>query len=148
MAEGSRLESLPRGSRRARHMRACHFPGGRSDRLADDTAAPHDLASSECRKMPLLLCARGRGRTGMGFPPRDFKSLASTNFATRASARRRILQKRAPLTRLADTCRYGAKLMNLRDLRPRPATEASGRGARHTVQPVYTASFDRLCATF
>ncbi len=29
--------------------------------------------------------ARGRARTGMVLPPRDFKSLASTNFATRAS---------------------------------------------------------------
>ncbi len=28
--------------------------------------------------------ARGRNRTGTVFPPRDFKSLASTNFATRA----------------------------------------------------------------
>ena len=28
--------------------------------------------------------ARGRTRTGMEFPPRDFKSLASTSFATRA----------------------------------------------------------------
>ena len=28
--------------------------------------------------------ARGRNRTGMGSPPRDFKSLASTDFATRA----------------------------------------------------------------
>jgi hypothetical protein len=37
--------------------------------------------------------ARGRTRTGTGFPPRDFKSLASTNFATRATARRAILQK-------------------------------------------------------
>ena len=31
------------------------------------------------------LCgARGRTRTGMELPPRDFKSLASTSFATRA----------------------------------------------------------------
>ena len=29
--------------------------------------------------------ARGRTRTGTGVIPRDFKSLASTNFATRAS---------------------------------------------------------------
>ncbi len=29
--------------------------------------------------------ARGRTRTGTGLLPRDFKSLASTNFATRAS---------------------------------------------------------------
>ena len=28
--------------------------------------------------------ARGRNRTGTVLPPRDFKSLASTNFATRA----------------------------------------------------------------
>ena len=28
--------------------------------------------------------ARGRTRTGTVLPPRDFKSLASTNFATRA----------------------------------------------------------------
>lgn len=28
--------------------------------------------------------ARDRNRTGTGLPPRDFKSLASTNFATRA----------------------------------------------------------------
>ena len=31
--------------------------------------------------------ARGRNRTGTVFPPRDFKSLASTNFATRANFR-------------------------------------------------------------
>ena len=30
--------------------------------------------------------ARGRTRTGTEFPPRDFKSLASTNFATRAKS--------------------------------------------------------------
>ena len=30
--------------------------------------------------------ARDRGRTDTVFPPRDFKSLASTNFATRAEA--------------------------------------------------------------
>ncbi len=29
--------------------------------------------------------ARGRNRTGTVLPPRDFKSLASTNFATRAA---------------------------------------------------------------
>ena len=37
---------------------------------------------------PLQACdlsgARGRNRTGTVFLPRDFKSLASTNFATRA----------------------------------------------------------------
>ena len=32
--------------------------------------------------------ARGRNRTGTVLPPRDFKSLASTNFATRAGAAR------------------------------------------------------------
>ena len=31
-----------------------------------------------------LYGARGRNRTGTVFLPRDFKSLASTNFATRA----------------------------------------------------------------
>ena len=36
---------------------------------------------SECFE---LRGARGRTRTGMEFPPRDFKSLASTSFATRA----------------------------------------------------------------
>ena len=30
--------------------------------------------------------ARGRNRTGMGLPPADFKSDASTSFATRATA--------------------------------------------------------------
>ena len=30
--------------------------------------------------------ARGRTRTGTELPPRDFKSLASTNFATRANS--------------------------------------------------------------
>jgi hypothetical protein len=34
-----------------------------------------------------LYGARGRSRTGTVFPPRDFKSLASTNFATRALRR-------------------------------------------------------------
>ncbi len=31
--------------------------------------------------------ARSRGRTGTGLPPRDFKSLASTDFAIRAGSR-------------------------------------------------------------
>ena len=31
--------------------------------------------------------ARGRTRTDMGLPPRDFKSHASTSFATRAGER-------------------------------------------------------------
>ncbi len=31
--------------------------------------------------------ARGRSRTGTVLPPRDFKSLASTSFATRAGYR-------------------------------------------------------------
>ncbi len=35
--------------------------------------------------------ARGRTRTGTGLPPRDFKSLASTNFATRAAGLLAIL---------------------------------------------------------
>ena len=33
----------------------------------------------------LQVGARGRTRTGTVLPPRDFKSLASTNFATRAN---------------------------------------------------------------
>ena len=34
---------------------------------------------------PIDICAQGRSRTGTGLLPRDFKSLASTNFATRAT---------------------------------------------------------------
>ncbi len=37
--------------------------------------------------------ARGRTRTGMGLPPRDFKSLASTDFATRADDRNQCLAR-------------------------------------------------------
>ena len=40
--------------------------------------------------------ARGRSRTGKGLPPRDFKSLASTSFATRASRSCRILHTSVP----------------------------------------------------
>ena len=46
------------------------------------------------REMPISTeSARGRSRTDMTLRSRDFKSLASTNFATRATARREILQK-------------------------------------------------------
>ena len=41
----------------------------------------------DTRPSPHCLGARGRNRTGMVLLPRDFKSLASTNFATRAWAR-------------------------------------------------------------
>jgi hypothetical protein len=35
----------------------------------------------------ILIGASGRSRTGTVLPPRDFKSLASTNFATEAGMR-------------------------------------------------------------
>ena len=37
-----------------------------------------------------LFGARGRTRTGKEITPRDFKSLASTNFATRAYSKKKI----------------------------------------------------------
>ena len=37
--------------------------------------------------------ARSRNRTGTVFPPRDFKSLASTNFAIRAYLRMGFIDK-------------------------------------------------------
>ena len=44
------------------------------------------IANSRMKDFYLMINtgARGRNRTGMVLPPRDFKSLASTNFATRA----------------------------------------------------------------
>jgi hypothetical protein len=66
-----------------------------------------------------LQTARGRTRTGTGFPPRDFKSLASTDFATRApdESGPRFYRTPRAVTSLADAVAHGAKPLNLRDSR-------------------------------
>lgn len=48
------------------------------------------MAIQPCGVSPLL-SARGRNRTGTELPPRDFKSLVSTNSTTRAVNRKEYL---------------------------------------------------------
>ena len=50
-------------------------------RCADTTLS---FRASDVRAGRQVICARGGTRTRMGFPPQDFKSRASTDFATPA----------------------------------------------------------------
>lgn len=73
------------------------------------------------RRVAWLGGARSRTRTGTALRPRDFKSLASTDFATRARGSEgecgAILLKVAPGGVHVETFAHGAKSLNLRDSR-------------------------------
>ena len=57
-----------------------------SSKLLITNKKPHISESYgvTCYRLHIIYGARSRNRTGTVFPPRDFKSLASTNFAIRA----------------------------------------------------------------
>ncbi len=53
----------------------------------DDKRRPYDLFHAGLVSCQRNAGARGRNRTGTELPPRDFKSLVSTCFTTRAKVR-------------------------------------------------------------
>ena len=83
-------------------------------------ALPHDASRSAWRAgNGLCDGARSRNRTGMGLPPADFKSDASTNFATRAYGQRTRLRARIMIRGGCRERERGAGLSHPSPIRPR-----------------------------
>ena len=86
-------DTLPRGhlrsalKKRARWRAALVIGSLEDGKMWRYASVLHSLDPPMRGDVTAAVGARGRNRTGMGLPPADFKSDASTSFATRATAR-------------------------------------------------------------